>query len=78
MSCLKLQASFSLNFASVFSVMRDNCSVRFIAETVNDLENETYQSTKFQTFDCSRKISLNLYFDRLLLLKVYKIPAKKY
>ena len=36
-----------------------------------------HQSAKFQTFDCSRKISPNLYFDRLLLLKVYKILAKK-
>ena len=29
MSCLKLQVSFSLNFASLFSVMRDNSSVLF-------------------------------------------------
>ena len=36
-----------------------------------------HQSAKFQTFDCSRKISPNLYFDRLLLLKVYKILAEK-
>ena len=37
-----------------------------------------HQSAKFQTFDCSRKISLNLYFDiRFLMLKVYKILAKK-
>ena len=36
-----------------------------------------YQSAKFQTFDCSREISPNSYFDRLLLLKVYKISAKK-
>ena len=36
----------------------------------------THQSAKFQTFDCSREISTNLYFDRLLLLKVYKISAK--
>ena len=35
-----------------------------------------HQSAKFQTFDYSRKISPNLYFDRLL--KVYKILAKKY
>ena len=35
------------------------------------------QSAKFQTFDCLRKISPNLYFDRLLLLKVYKILAEK-
>ena len=33
-------------------------------------------SARFQTFDCSGKISRNLYFDRLLLLKVYKISAK--
>ena len=36
-----------------------------------------HQSAKFQTSDCSGKISPNLYFDRLLLLKVYKISAKK-
>ena len=36
-----------------------------------------HQSAKFQTFDGSPKISPNLYFDRLLLLKVYKISAKK-
>ena len=36
-----------------------------------------HQSAKFQTFDCSRKISPNFYFDRLLLLKVHKISAKK-
>ena len=36
-----------------------------------------HESAKFQTFDWSRKISRNLYFDRLLLLKLYKISAKK-
>ena len=35
-----------------------------------------HQSPKFQVFDCSRKISPNIYFDRLLLLKVYKISIK--
>ena len=39
--------------------------------------NGVHQSAKFQTFDCSREISPNLYFDRLLLLQVYKISAKK-
>ena len=34
-------------------------------------------SAKFQTFDCSGEISPNVYFDRLLLLKVYKVSAKK-
>ena len=37
-----------------------------------------HQSAKFQTFDCSRQISPNFCFDRLLLLKVYKISARKY
>ena len=36
-----------------------------------------HQSAKSQTFNCSGEISPNLYFDRLLLLKVYKISAKK-
>ena len=36
-----------------------------------------YQGAKIQTFDCSGEILPNLYFDRLLLLKVYKISAKK-
>ena len=34
-------------------------------------------SAKLQTFDCSGEILTNLYFDGLLLLKVYKISAKK-
>ena len=36
-----------------------------------------HQSAKFYAFVSSRRISPNLYFDRLLLLKVYKISAKK-
>ena len=39
--------------------------------------NGAHQSAKFETFDCSPEISPNLYFDRLLLLKVHKIVAKK-
>ena len=35
-----------------------------------------HQSAIFQTFDCSGEISPNLYFDRLLLLKVYTMSAK--
>ena len=54
MSYLKPQVSFSLNFASIFNVMRGNSWFRLL-----------------------RWISPNLYFDRLLLLKVYKISAKK-
>ena len=54
--------------------MRDNFSV---AKNVHDLDKEAYHIAKFQTFDCSHKTSPTLYFDRLLLLKVYKIQAKK-
>ena len=37
----------------------------------------THVGAQFQIFDWSGQISPNLYFDRLLLLKVYKISAKK-
>ena len=36
----------------------------------------THQSAKFETFDCACKISPNLYFDRLFLLKVNKFQLK--
>ena len=36
-----------------------------------------HQSAKYQTFDSWREILPNLYFDRLLLMKIYKIWAKK-
>ena len=36
-----------------------------------------HQIAKFRTFNCSDVVSLNLHFDRLLLLKVYKISAKR-
>ena len=38
----------------------------------------THQSAKFQAFNCSHEIWLNLYFERLLLLKVLKFQLKKY
>ena len=38
---------------------------------------KAHQSANFKTFDWSGEISPNLYFDRLLLLKVYKISAKQ-
>ena len=79
LSCLKLQVSFSLNFSSLFSVLR-NSSVLFKLKlymiwTINGLL--AHQSAKFQTFHCSCKISLNLYFHSLLLFKVHKILVKK-
>ena len=36
---------------------------------------KVFQSAKFYTFDCLGEISPNLYFDRLLLLKIHKISA---
>ena len=48
----------------------------FLAETTW-FGQGAHQSAKFQTFDCSGKISPNLYFDRLLLLRVYRGSAKK-
>ena len=76
MSCLKLQVSFSLNFASLFSAMRNNSSVLFYLKLYTIWTKEAHQSAKFQTFNCSRKMSPTLYFDRLLLCKLYKISAK--
>ena len=35
-----------------------------------------HQSARFQTFNCSGEVPPNLYFDRLLLSKVYKVSAK--
>ena len=35
------------------------------------------QSPQFQTFNCLREVSTNLYFDKFHLLKVYKISTKK-
>ena len=52
---------------------RDNSSVLFLAEPVYHLDKWSAKST----VNCSREISPNLYFDRLLLSKVYKISAKK-
>ena len=78
MSHLKPQVSFSLNFASLFNVMRDNSSILSWLKLYMIFTKEAHQSAKFQkNFDCSGEISPNLYFDRLLLLKVYKISAKK-
>ena len=61
---LKLQVSFSLNFASLFSVMRDNSFVLFLAETLYYFEERS-------------SFVPNLNLDRLFLLKVYKISAIK-
>ena len=77
MSYLKLQLSFSSNFASLFIVTKDNSSVLFYVKLYMIWTKGTNQSAKFQAFDCSCEISPDLYFERLLLLKVCKISAKK-
>ena len=60
MSYLKLQVSFSLNFALLISFMRDFCSV-LLSETLYDLDkrNPNY----------SHEISQNMYFYRLFQVK---------
>ena len=77
MSYLKPQVSFSLNFASLFNAMGDKSSVLFWLKLYLIFTKGVQHSAKSQTFDCSLEISPNLYFDRLLLLKVYKVSAKK-
>ena len=60
MSYLKLQVSFSLNFALLFSFMRDFCSV-LLSETLYDLDKRNP--------NCSHEISQNLYLHRLFQVK---------
>ena len=49
MAYLKLQISFSLNFASLFSVMRDNSSLLFKLKLYMIWTKGAHQSTRFQT-----------------------------
>ena len=58
--------------SNIFNVF---CTI--VAEKLYGFYKRAHHSAKFQTFDCSGEISPNLYFDRLLLLKVYKVLAKK-
>ena len=76
-SGLILQAFLSLNFLSLFSVMRDNSPVLFLLELYMIWTKGAHQSATFQAFDCSLEISPNLYLNRLLLSKAYKITTKK-
>ena len=74
MSFFTQKVSFSLNFGSLFSFLKDKSSVLFLLKLYMIWIKGTYQSAKFQTFNCSCKISPNLYLDRLLNL--CKISAK--
>ena len=51
-----------------FSVMKDNSSVLFLAQTLYTLDKKS---------PCPHKISPNLYFERTFLLKIYKTSTKK-
>ena len=72
MSYLKLQVIFSLNFVSLCSVMRNNSFVLF---SWNFILCWRRQPIKVPNYRFS--FSPNLCLDRLLLLKVYQISAKK-
>ena len=50
LSYLKPQVSFSLNFASLFIVMRGNSSVFFLAETLYDLDQRSPSRCKSSRF----------------------------
>ena len=77
MSYLKPQVSFSLKFVSLFNIMGDKSSLLLQLKLYIIFTKGAHHNAKFQTSDCSDEISPNLYFDRLLLLKVYKVSAKK-
>ena len=77
MSYLKPHVIFFLNLASLFNVMRDNSSVLFQLKLYMIFTKGAHQSAKISgKFPLLRLISPNLYFGRLLLLKVYTIAAK--
>ena len=73
----QVMSKFSLNFALLFNVATGHSSVLFYLKLFMIWRKENHQSAKFQTFECSREIWLNLYFDRILLLQFYKISVKK-
>ena len=78
MSYLKPHVSFSWNFASLFNAMRENYSVLSWLKHNIIFTKGTHQSPKISgKFQLPRLISSNLYFGRLLLLKLDTISAKK-
>ena len=77
MSYLKPPVSFPLEFALLFSVIRDTFSVLFQLKLYMVWTKGDHQYTQLQIFDCSCEMSPNLYSDKFLLLKIYKMSAKK-
>ena len=59
MSFSKPQVSFSSNFASLFSVMKDNSSVLFSVKRYILCTKGTNQSKNFESFECSGQKSPN-------------------
>ena len=76
MSFFKQKVIFSLNFESLSVSWGISLLYVFLLKLCMIWTKGAHQTAKFQTFDCSRKVSPHLYFDRLL--KLYKILAKKY
>ena len=61
-SFLKPRVSFSLNFASLFSITRHNSSALFHLKLYMIWTRGAHQSTSFQTFDCSHQTQKNSLF----------------
>ena len=59
MSSLEPRVSFSSNFASLFSVMRDSSSVLFHLKVYMLWTKGAHQNRIFQTFECSNESSPN-------------------
>ena len=59
------------------NVMGDKSSVLFLLNFIWFLQKEPTTVQNFRLSNCSGEISPNLYIDRLLLLKVYKVLAKE-
>ena len=59
MSFFKAQVTFPLNFASIFSTIRHNSSVLFLAQHYILSSKEPIKEQFFQIFECSSQNSLN-------------------
>ena len=72
MSFFEPQVSFTLNFASPFSVMTHNSSEIFWLKHYSFGQKRAYQYTIFQTFECSNESSTNSsYHFSIHKVKVY-------
>ena len=74
---LKQQISFSLNFVSLFSVMRRNSSVLFQLKFYILSTKGAYQCTNLVKLQVSSQKSEIFYFDEVLLSKLSNVSCKK-